>query len=272
MFTDLLTRKFNRMGARVQVGPLRPRLGRRGAFESHPLAIDVLNDRHGEYFDVQVDQKLVNLEVIDVQPKDRHLLLMARFADQPRKDKFLCGHDERHWFVAAVPDARGASNVRTSMEALKPAEVRDAQARKRVKFKDRKRRKTAAYVRQGEWFFVPAPEINPAPRLVLRNEPLRRGAGKPHMVDQLYRTGGETVYVCGRHPNGLTPDKYRKLRAQNPKARSWGWQVMKRNPGVYVRGSVRHPDHATIGLADWHRVVMNTETESRAMSNVAFLD
>jgi hypothetical protein len=30
----------------------------------------------------------------------RHLLLMAR---SWTKDKFLCGHDERHWFVCAVP-------------------------------------------------------------------------------------------------------------------------------------------------------------------------
>jgi len=42
--------------------------------------------------------------------------------------KFLCGHDERHWFVAAVP-GRGVSNVRTAMEALKPAAVRLESAR-----------------------------------------------------------------------------------------------------------------------------------------------
>jgi hypothetical protein len=47
---------------------------------------------------------------------------------------------------------------------------------------------------------------------------------------------------------------------------------MRRNPGVYVRGRVRHPDHATITLPGWHRVVMNTEAQSRAMRNVAFLD
>ena len=47
---------------------------------------------------------------------------------------------------------------------------------------------------------------------------------------------------------------------------------MRRNPGVYVRGRVRHADHATIILHDWHRVVMNTEGQSKAMRNVAFLD
>jgi hypothetical protein len=47
---------------------------------------------------------------------------------------------------------------------------------------------------------------------------------------------------------------------------------MRRNPGVYVKGRIRHPDHATITLHVWHRVVMNTEGQSKAMRNVAFLD
>jgi hypothetical protein len=47
---------------------------------------------------------------------------------------------------------------------------------------------------------------------------------------------------------------------------------MQRDPLVYARGTVRHSDHATITLPDWHRVVMNTETQSRSMRNMAFLD
>ena len=43
-------------------------------------------------------------------------------------------------------------------------------------------------------------------------------------------------------------------------------------PGVYARGTVRHSDHETITLPVWHRVIMNTETQSRTMANVAFLD
>ena len=35
---------------------------------------------------------------------------------------------------------------------------------------------------------------------------------------------------------------------------------------------VRNADHATITLPGWHRVVMNTEGQSKAMKNVAFLD
>ena len=67
-------------------------------------------------------------------------------------------------------------------------------------------------------------------------------------------------------------DSSNALLGVNPKAASWGWQVMRRNPGVYVRGTVRHSDHETITLPIWHRVVMNTETQSRTMVNVAFLD
>ena len=105
------------------------------------------------------------------------------------------------------------------------------------------------------------------------NEPLRRGnGGKPHWAEFCYRTGGETVYVCSRHPNGVTEAQYKAILAGSPKAKGWGWRTMRRNPGVYVKGRVRHADHATITLHGWHRVVMNTEGQSKAMRNVAFLD
>ena len=110
------------------------------------------------------------------------------------------------------------------------------------------------------------------PKLVLRNEPLRRGAGKPHMVEQLFRTGGEAVYVSSRYPNGITSDEYHSLLRNQPQAARWGWRMMRRDMGVYARGAVSHADHATITLPFWHRVMMNTETESRTMANVAFLD
>lgn len=64
----------------------------------------------------------------------------------------------------------------------------------------------------------------------------------------------------------------KKIVSGNRNAKNWGWQTVQRNPGVYVRGRIRHPDHATITLHGWHQVVMNTENESRAMRNVAFLD
>jgi hypothetical protein len=105
---------------------------------------------------------------------------------------------------------------------------------------------------------------------MLRNEPIRRGRGKAHICQQLYRVGGEQVYVNRRHPNGLTIAEYRALDEQE---RNYGgWQRMVRDAKVYVMGAIRHPDHETIWLPDWHEVVMNTETESHAMAHVAFLD
>jgi hypothetical protein len=270
MDTTLLETKFARIGARLKVADRSSRRSRTAGI----VSFDVRSDRRGEFFEVAVLPDApaeVEVEVLDVRPADRHLLLLVRQGGE--KSKFLCGHDERHWFVAGVPEAAPVGTVRQAMEALKPAEVLTAQARTRLRDRDQTRRRNAAFVRQGEWFFLPEPGFAADETLVLRWEPLRRGnGGKPHWAESLYRTGGELVYVCGRHPSGVTESRYRSLLAGNPKARGWGWRSMRRNPGVYVRGRVRHPDHATITLTGWHRVVMNTEGRSRAMRNVAFLD
>src|SRR5262249_46873313 len=163
--------------------------------------------------------------------------------------------------------------VRQAKEALKPAEVQMAQARHGLKAKARSRRKNAAYRPQGEWFFLPVPGFAVDEKLVLPNEPLARAnGGKAHWPEFCYRTGGETAYVCSRHPNGVTEAQYKTILAGNPKAKGWGWRMMQRNPGVYVKGRIRHPDHATTTLLGWHRVLMNTEGQARAMRNVAFLD
>ena len=166
-----------------------------------------------------------------------------------------------------------AASVRGAKEALKPAEVREAQAKVGVKAKDRGKHRTKAWVRQGEWFFVPA-DINPPANLILHNEPLQRGRAKPHTCEHLYRTGGETVYVSSLYPNGLGEKEYRKLIASDPKiSRRTAWRVMRRDTGtmkVYAKGRVTHKDHATVVLVTWHRVMPNTE--STFDRTVAFLD
>jgi hypothetical protein len=103
-------------------------------------------------------------------------------------------------------------------------------------------------------------------KYILRNEPLRRGTGKPHIVEQIYRVAGEVVYICPEWPNGVTEWQYRHMIKQNRKAARCPWQVQRRNPRVYARGCVRHSDHATIVLSDWYRVAMNTETETDWMT------
>jgi len=225
MNTTLLEKNFKRMGANVDIH-----------VAPHDLhSVNVLENRKESRFVVTVPD-LDDCEVLDVQPDQRHLLLMIRSGKE--KDKFLCGHDERAWFAAAVPD--GASAVKTAMESLKPREVRIAQADKKVKLKKRNKRRNKAFLRQGEWFFVPCLDFDPPDNVVLHNEPIQRGRGKPHMCEQLVRFGG--------------------------------WNPMRRDPEVYVRGRIRHGDHKTVELAVWHRVHQNREIAARGMQHLAFLD
>jgi hypothetical protein len=265
---DVLEAKFARIGARMKLVD-RPSSRR---IVSGNVAFDVRSDRAGEFFEVvRFPLAEAEIEVLDVQPADRHLLVLVR--QRGEKSKFLCGHDERHWFVAAVPESAPVGTVRAAKEALKPAEVQAAQARAGVGGRARDRRKNAAFRRQGEWFFIPAPDLKVDEKLVLRDEPISRGnGGKPHWCDFCYRTGGETVHVCRLRPNGMDQASYRKLLESQPEAKNWGWRIMQRNAEVYVRGRIRHADHRTIPLLGWHRVLMNTENQSRAMRSVAFLD
>ena len=45
---------------------------------------------------------------------------------------------------------------------------------------------------------------------------------------------------------------------------------LRRDVGVHVRGRIRHPDHATITLHGWHRVVLNTEGQSRGHAELSW--
>jgi len=270
---ELNCKKFEQMGARAKFVPTRPNW--RGELDERGMEVNIRRDHKGAYFEI-TSGPTVEFEVVDIRPKDRHLLLMARRPDDrpfaaELKSKFLCGHDERDWFVAAIPESRPAANVAGAMEALKPSDVLQAQVRKGVKHKDKCRRKTAAYLRQGEWFFLPVPDWTANGREILRDEPLQRGRGKPHMAEMLCRQGGETVYVNDRYPNGLTEKEYRRLQkwAKEPLPH---FRVMRRNASVMVRGTIRHRDHKTVYLDCWHMVLPNTETEAKASRNVAFLD
>ena len=262
METQLVETMFGRMGARVKI---REAVGWRSR-----AGIDIRSDKLGEYFDIAVEPNdRVEYEVVDIRPAMKHLLLMARRDNG--KQKFLCGHDERHWFVCAVP-GDSVTNVVKAMEALQPAEVREAVTKKVKRTKNRLRRRNEAFVRQGEWFFIPAPDLVVNPKLILRNEPISRGRGLSHRCQFLYRTGGELVYVCSRYPRGLTTAEYTALLNSNLSTRNWHWTRMQRNAVAYVCGRVWHPDHKTIVLDGWHRVLMNTESLAPGARNVVFLD
>jgi hypothetical protein len=259
MGTEVLERRFAAIGARVKV----IRTGRGNAPQ-----IDVGSDRRGEIFELRLPSgRGVSLNVVEADRDDRCLLLLVR--ESSEKSKFLCGFDERHWFVAAVPESASAvRGVASAKDALQPEAVREAVSR--VRPRDRFRRRNTAYVRQGEWFFLPQWALVVNGKDILRNEPLTRGRGKDHVLEFAFRRGGETVFVNEAHPGGISAAEFELLsRSQQ---RSGRWRQMVRDPELYAKGSVRHPDHNTIVLHGWHRVLMNTEQGARAMRHVAFLD
>ena len=127
------------------------------------------------------------------------------------------GRIQGHQFAALLPkggtvlhiqgpsESLAAKQRTTGMYETKPAEVQVVQARLGLDVRTRNRRKNPAFRRQGEWFFLPEPDFVAPEALVLHNEPLRRGnGGKPHWAEECCRSGGETVYVCRRHPNGVS--------------------------------------------------------------------
>jgi hypothetical protein len=242
---EYLCRHFSRMGARVL-------LRGTGIRQRAKIRIDVSRDRSGEFFDIRCEDDVAP-EVLDVQPRLHHLVLMVR--DGNDRNKFLLGRDERHWFAAAVP-GDGVRDVQTAIESLRPTEIEGREA-----------------LRQGEWFFVPERSVNDKNAVIHLNEPLSRGGGsKSHICAEMMRRGGETVMVSREYPAGIDLARYRQLIATNPNASGFAWRRMTRDAEVYARGEVRHRDHKTIDLYGWHRVYMNRERFARHAPQIAFLD
>jgi hypothetical protein len=106
MDTNLLDNKFTRMGARLKIADRPARRNRTMGV----IALDVQADRKGKFSEIVRQPGQVEVAVLDVQPADRHLLLLVR--DGKDKSKFLCDHDERHWFVAGIPETAPVGTVR----------------------------------------------------------------------------------------------------------------------------------------------------------------
>lgn len=269
MKTETLEKKFSEIGADVAINP-----STRRDRNPNGYTIDVKGDQFQLFFGENVE-----VDIIDVDRKDKHLLLNITQNIEGRngnksksKHKFLLGHDERDFFTAAIPETYSwVKNIKEAKQSLKPKEVIDAE--KNIPSKHKLKRKNKARIRQGEWYFIESDLVVKHAGLIHKNEPLSRGRGsKPHMVDEIYREGGISVRVCRQYPNGLTEPEYKKLIDSDPSKENLSWRTMSRDATVYARGKVRHKDHATIYLSGWHRVTMNTENLATSRSNMAFLD
>lgn len=275
MNMEKIAKKFKEIGARVKIfeGDSMGLLSRRKV----DVGIDIQNDRKGQYFDIRLrNADDVKLKVLDTQKKDKHLLLMAE--TKKEKMKFLCGYDEREFFTCAIP-LTNVSTVLQAKQALKPADLIEQETIGKIKTKDKHKRhrktKKGKIHRQGEFNFIPLPSFQPPPgslTIIHKNEPMSRG-GKPHMAEYLYREGGTQVYVNSLYPEGLTEKEYQELLKKDKEAKNYRWESRVKNPDVYAKGKITHPDHKTLDLKDiWHRIVLNTEDKAPFANVVSFID
>jgi len=277
-----LQRQFSRAVAPLEIGegPVTAD-GRRVNILPGQFTLDVAHAGRDESFVLRLGEgaeERWRFMVANAEPARRHLLFVAALAEVELKPEaprhFLCGHDERHLFVAGPPYA--VTTVAEALDALKPLDVLESEARHRIRERVRNRHRNAAFVRQGEWFFLPRPSFVPStPAVIHRDEPISRGHGKAHVVEYLYRgVAGETVWVCPQVPEGVSEQDYQRMLDTQKGALRWRWRQMRRTAEAYARGRVRHPDHATIVLPCWHQIALSREAgaESRTATSVAFLD
>jgi hypothetical protein len=259
-------KKFEEMGAKVQVNERKNPHPRFGDFS--------INIRNGIFQLTKTDK--VDLQVVDIDKEDRHLLLLVRLEDirgRETKQRYLAGHDERDWFTCAIPTV--VKTVFEAKEQLKPKELRDLESGGNVKTKNKQKRhrkvKGVGKVhRQGEFMFIPQPDWKPSKgTFILKNEPMRQN-GRPHVAAEVIRFGGRNIYTRGR--TVLEIDQFKELQKKDPKEAS-RYRIEVANPTVYARGTIRHPDHKTLDLGElWHKVLVNTEQEATFIRNVLFID
>jgi hypothetical protein len=165
--------------------------------------------------------------------------------------------------VAGVTNSK---NIKEAFEKLRPAAVTVAMKKARVKTKNQMKRRNKGFVRQGEWFFVPVDfQINET-TVIHKNEPISRPGGSPHIIEELVRFGGNTIYIKG--DTILTENDYKRLKKEN-RVNSLGFTQRVRGARVFARGKVKHRDHSTIELRGWHEVHLSNE---RGSSINAFID
>ncbi len=195
--------------------------------------VDVVTRRHNEQrFRIFTDER-ATLQLLDKCPARRHLLLQVRAQPAHRKvvDTYLLGHDERQLFVLR---SQPVTSIRDALEWLKPGLVRFAESN------------GVKVIRQGDWFFIPtSSRFRVLPDMIVHRNEVIGGpnasrwqirVGHPHIAE-------EQALVFGAVWRQATP--------------RWV-SVPNQLVAVYVRGKIRHEEHATVELRTWHRAVQNT--------------
>jgi len=133
--------------------------------------------------------------------------------------RYLMGMDERHYFISELPDKQGKINS-----------IDDAhRVLKPSEVKDRVKHKKDPIQRQGEWFFVAA---TPA-ELLLIDEKLAFSAK-------------------------LSPLQYDVAIGTRGKPHTAQY-LLRIDKNIFIKGTVRHVDHAKKTFSTWQRVFRNTE-------------
>lgn len=270
MGTHPLKSRFAQAALPLEVAPA-PFVAASGA--ERVVQLDIARDRRGERFRVWpgadanrlvvqgVDSRLHQLVMLVDEPKHRFLAEIPRWTvpDRPvvrkeghrrwvametpgQKRHFLLGLDEAHLFIAQLP--RGLSSVARARDALKSHDV--TRAERDAPFRT---------IRQGEWFLVAID----APRLAALDEVARRA---PHLV--AHQRGIAQTAGWRRAGRPHVADEVLLLRSDAVQPRLHGAAVAKAalvaRPGVYVRGKVKHPDHATVEVKSWRLALPNAES------------
>jgi hypothetical protein len=76
------------------------------------------------------------------------------------------------------------------------------------------------------------------------------------------------IHAGRRGGNPHTADELLKLTAS---VLEHGFSVRRRDD-IFVRGKVRHKDHATVSFSEWRKVIANTETSAGRMEGVNWVD
>jgi len=172
-----------------------------------------------------------------------------------RKRHFLAGVDERQLFICQLP--RAVSTVKEAHASLKSPTVVLAEGR------------NVRTVRQGEWFFLmPSDaelrEIDAAIKKNFIKIETKCPIGPMAVVGGV-RGGGKRIKQRGGNPH--TADELVVLFGRTLEH---GHPV--RVHEVYVRGKVRHVDHATVSFSTWRKVIRNTEANEGRMDGVLWVD